>query len=192
MSNNFLSVVADGRTVIMYEDGSYEFCNEIEKKIEILTKKVFLCPTGLLDDANKFINDSSMKKSIMESGKLRKEIDIENWYQSVKEKIKTRSFFEIKFGGLSIDGKLQVYTISSKEDHLIKTRTDEPKIIYSFSNSQAITKEYVKKVLINLFESGRYSHTLRGMIELQYDLNDIIADNDVLINKNKTRFTLSI
>ncbi|WP_413986449.1 hypothetical protein [Paenibacillus polymyxa] len=184
--NDYLSVVADSRAVNTI---SGEIDNEYEQKIFEIGEYVFIVNTGYISDAAQFLLNSKLDQSVVLNGLLKDEKEIRNWFNTIKDYTNTDSFFEVKFGGLSVENKFQVYTISSKEDDIIKINYTNSEIGYSFASSPHTPNDLPLKLFAQQYQNLKEDN-LESVRKLQESINDYIADNDPTVNKNKSYYSL--
>ncbi|MGG4481215.1 hypothetical protein [Paenibacillus illinoisensis] len=183
---DFLSVVADGRatnTIVGKIDSEYE------QKIHKIGENVFYSNTGFVDPSVEFILNSNLKNSIVTNGVLSDESDIRSWYEEVKVLIKKNLFFEIRFGGLSVNNKFEVYLINSVENDIQKLNYKKGTIAYSLASSDNLMKKISEEYFVKKYTELRVENLsiVRG---IQESLNDYVAEKDETVNKNKTYFSL--
>ncbi|MFS0855184.1 hypothetical protein [Paenibacillus taichungensis] len=182
---DFLSVVADSRATNTITG---EIDNEYEQKIHTIGEKVFYSNTGLVDPFMEFTINSKLINSIVTNGLLRSETEIRSWYKKIQRLIKKDLFFEVRFGGLSVNNKFDVYLINSIENDIQKITYKRDGIAYSLAGSVQFKKES-EDYFITQYKRLRVESP-PIIRKLQESLNDYVADNDETVNKNKTYFVL--
>jgi hypothetical protein len=183
---DFLSVVADRRSTNI---NTNKIDNEFEQKIHKIGNNVFYSNTGLIDPSVEFIVNSNLNNSIVTNDLLSDESEIRSWYDEVKLFISKEHFFEIRFGGLSVNNKFEVYLINSIENDLQKINYNRGSIAYSLASSSSISNKIPVDYFIKQYNKLRVEN-LSIIRNLQESLNDYVADKDDTVNKNKTYFSL--
>ncbi|MDQ7093182.1 hypothetical protein REC12_06230 [Desulfosporosinus sp. PR] len=189
ISNSFVSAMADSRTIELYANGTiHRIKSENHQKIFLLSDQVFMAIAGLVEDAQKFIDSSNLEQAILESGLLESKDVIAKWLESVRHYVITNYNFKVFFGGMTIANELKVYIIDSTIRELEELEYSEKEIGYYLSPSQYIDKTWVENLFKELYRL--YDGTPETMKVIQEMLNDIIANNDMSVNKNKRWFCL--
>ncbi|MGC7872755.1 hypothetical protein ACPUYX_14680 [Desulfosporosinus sp. SYSU MS00001] len=189
IANSFVSVMTDSRTSELNSDGTiYRVKSEDYPKIFSLSDNAFIAMAGLVEDAQEFIECSRLKQAILEHGLLKEKYEITKWLESVRQHIITDYNFKVFFGGLTITNELKVYIINSKIKELAELEYSENEIGYYLSPSQYIDKGWVENLFKELYRL--YDGTPETMKVVQELLNDIVANSDESVNKNKRWFCL--
>ncbi|WP_088225756.1 hypothetical protein [Desulfosporosinus sp. FKB] len=189
IANSFVSVMADSRTSELNSDGTInKVKSEDYPKIFYLSDNTFMAMAGLVEDAQEFIEFSSLEQSILERGLLKEKYEITEWLEGVRQYIITDNNFKVFLGGLTIANELKVYIIDSTIRVLEELEYSENEIGYYLSPSQYIDKSWVENIFKELYRI--FDGTPETMKVVQELLNDIVANSDESVNKNKRWFCL--
>lgn len=189
IANSFVSVMADSRTSELNSDGTInKVKSEDYPKIFCLSDNTFMAMAGLVEDAQEFIEFSSLEQSILERGLLKEKYEITEWLEGVRQYIITDNNFKVFLGGLTIANELKVYIIDSTIRVLEELEYSENEIGYYLSPSQYIDKSWVENIFKELYRI--FDGTPETMKVVQELLNDIVANSDESVNKNKRWFCL--
>lgn len=187
--NNFITVMADSRASEIYTNGDvHRVLDENFIKIKPLNDNVFVVVSGIVEDAQSFMDKSNLNEIILDDGKLRGKEELESWFSDVSKYVVTIQRFRIQFGGLTKDNKLKVFSIDSEAKKLEEIVYEENKLGYSLSRLNNLDVNYIRDTFIEL--CNNYDGTAESMLRVQGTLNDIMADHNNSVNKNKKHFII--
>lgn len=186
---NYLNVMADGRAVELYKNGDvHRVLEEDRDKIILITDNMFIAITGIVEDAEDFIQNSNLMQNILDKGLIRAKRDLDLWFSNNIHHIITDYSYRIIFGGISTNDDFKVYEINSESKDLCELVYEEDHLSYSLSGSKVMDAESIANYFISLCRF--YNEKAETMLEIQAILNDYVADNDISVNKNKKWFSI--
>lgn len=188
--NRFLTVMADSRTVKLYTNGDiHSIVEENKDKIITISDNAFITITGANEDAENFIDKSNLFKEVLKEGKLKETKDLNEWFNNSKKYIITDYHFNIHLGGMDVNDKLLIYDIKSSKKELKKLEYIEDNLSYEFSGLKDINNTFIENTFKELCKTN-FNGTAESMLNVQAQLNDIIADLNNSVNKNKKYFII--
>jgi hypothetical protein len=185
VGSEFITIVADRRAIEVLPNGEYgRIIDEEAEKIAVPTEKVFYSIVGIVHLALDFIKHSKMVETLInENQRLVSKEKVKAWYESNKSILKGLKF-GIVFGGESEDGFLRVFSIDSLKSEFKETTSPIGMINTIVFPSSKLDQGIPLKLFSELY--GVSDGSVESTLEIQEKLNDLIADIDGSVNKEKT------
>lgn len=183
LSENFLTIVSDGRSTELKSDGTLgEVTDENAIKLSLLSDTSFFCLVGSSEDAIIYLSDSKLYELLDEKGLLIEDA-LGKWFEDNIHLIKGLKF-SVSFGGITSSNKLKVFSIDSEIKVLQELTYKKDRMGYSLFCSRNVSNNHIDKVFNEILDEYPLLN-MDNVLESQYRLNDIVADIDKSVNKNK-------